>query len=98
MIKKIVVCDKCHEAEAKYYTGERVDAVYCEKCIMEVMNARRADCLLCYHCEKVIQNTGHIVRQGRHYCSVECLAKHFYCVSSAGKLNDTDKELLIANG
>ena len=27
MIKRTVVCDKCHEAEAKYYTLEKVAQV-----------------------------------------------------------------------
>lgn len=98
MIKKIVVCDRCHEAEAKYYTGEHMNVVYCENCIMEVLNAKRADCLKCEHCGIGIQNTGHVMRQGRHYCSVECLMEGFYGEGAAGELKDTHREYLIANG
>lgn len=97
MIKKTVVCDKCHEAEAKYYTGDPIDVVYCEKCIMEALNARVV-CHRCKRCAREIQNTGLIVREGSHYCSVECLIKDFYVISTAGELNDTQKEFLIANG
>lgn len=78
MIKKIVVCDRCHEAEAKYYTGERMDYVYCEKCIMEVLDARRADSIRCHHCGRGVQVKGLVMRQERHYCSVECLIEEFY--------------------
>ena len=104
MIKKTVVCDRCHEAEAKYYTSKEMKVVYCENCILKVMESERNDdCLRCYHCGRGIQSTGHIVRLGRHYCSVECLMERYYGVSSdgvssAGELNDTQKEFLIANG
>lgn len=98
MIKKTVVCDRCHEAEAKYYTGEHMDVVYCEKCIIDVLNAKRVNCLKCDHCGRGIQNTEHIERRGRHYCSVKCLIEGFYGISSAGELTDTHREYLIANG
>lgn len=97
MIKKTVVCDRCHEAEAKYYTGERIDVVYCEKCIMEELNAR-VDCLRCSLCAREIKNTVFIERKGLYYCSVECLIKGFFGTDFSGELNDTQKKFLIANG
>lgn len=97
MIKKMVVCDRCHEAEAKYYTG-KLDDVYCEKCIMEVLNARVV-CFKCERCGRKIQNPEHIAGPNYHYCSVECLIKGVYGTGSeGGELNDTQKEFLIANG
>lgn len=97
MIKRTVVCDNCHEAEAKYYTGENMNVVYCEKCIMENLNAQ-VDCLRCSRCARKIQNTEFIQRKGLPYCSVECLIKNFFGESCAGELDDTQKEFLIANG